>query len=94
MDTRWIWIDRQFIWQGSLYFLVMYITNTSIGSWVFGLHSRYSHEGISVYSMVVGIIDLCVGVLYTIFYCTVFIHSIFISLGSQHNQNELVYFIL
>ncbi|CAD8079869.1 unnamed protein product [Paramecium sonneborni] len=39
-----------------------------IGSWVFGLHSRYSGAGISTYAFIVGIIDLCVGVLYVIFY--------------------------
>ncbi|CAD8064091.1 unnamed protein product [Paramecium primaurelia] len=41
-----------------------------IGSWVFGLHSRYGEDGIRTYAFVVGIIDLCVGVLYVIFYFT------------------------
>ncbi|CAD8175576.1 unnamed protein product [Paramecium octaurelia] len=39
-----------------------------IGSWVFGLHSRYVDQGIKTYAFVVSIIDLCVGVLYVIFY--------------------------
>ncbi|CAK80771.1 unnamed protein product (macronuclear) [Paramecium tetraurelia] len=39
-----------------------------IGSWVFGLHTRYIESGIRTYSLVVAILDLCVGVLYVIFY--------------------------
>ncbi|CAD8163102.1 unnamed protein product [Paramecium pentaurelia] len=43
-----------------------------IGSWVFGLHSRFGggDDGISLFALIVSIIDLCVGVLYVIFYFT------------------------